>query len=370
MANDFPFTISSVAYLCGIKTKGGSRKSEYVDCPFCGRRKKMNFNYEKNVFHCPACGEGGHMLALYSKLKGLSLSNGEITAMIKDELNISDDTPEKQIKKEKPKRTNDIINTQIDVDRMKHLDCVYRAFLNKLCLSDMHKQKLYDRQLTDDDIKLWQFRSVPILGYKSICKELIEENYILEGVPGFYLDVDKWNVNFNPKMTGIIVPTFNILGYIEGLQVRLDRPFGKTKYMWLTSDGKYKGTGAKAIPFFVKGTRRNDTLVITEGAFKAIIPNKVWGYSILGIAGVNNQKELFKIIPIIKKMGYTKIVEAFDADYRFNESVKKAKETLKCMLTEQGFAYSSFEWDYAEGKGLDDYAISVVNKITKESHTE
>lgn len=46
------------------------------------------------------------------------------------------------------------------------------------------------------------------------------------------------------------------------------------------------------------------------------------------------------------------------------------KETLKCMLTEQGFAYSSFEWDYAEGKGLDDYAISVVNKITKESHTE
>jgi len=50
--------------------------------------------------------------------------------------------------------------------------------------------------------------------------------------------------------------------------------------------------------------------VITEGAFKALISSKVFGYSVLGIAGVNNQKDIIRIIPKIKRMGYTKIVEA------------------------------------------------------------
>lgn len=64
-------------------------------------------------------------------------------------------------------------------------------------------------------------------GYKGICERLISEGYNLEGVPGFYLDANRWTVNINSNTTGIIVPAHNIFGYIDSLQIRLDRPFGK-----------------------------------------------------------------------------------------------------------------------------------------------
>lgn len=367
LSYEFPFTLQDVAHLCGIPIRG-DKASEYITCPFCGRKKKMNLNYTKGQYNCPACGEGGHMLKLFAKLNGMSSSsNGEITNEIKRRLNID-------YKPATPYKIRDIIirddvhedtSMNIDLDKMLHYHSVYKSFIDKLCLSEIHREKLYNRQIDDKDIEHWQFKSVPLFGYKRFCKELIEEGLELEGIPGFYYDYDSWSININPKTTGIIIPTYNILGYIEGLQIRLDRPFGKTKYLWISSDGKYKGTAVKAIPFFVKGIRKNDSLIITEGAFKAIIPNKIWGYSILGIAGVNNQKEIKRIIPVIKQLGYTKIIEAFDADFRFNDKVARAKEQLKSMMIEYGFTYETFEWDYEKGKGLDDYAIYYLNQVKK-----
>lgn len=86
-------------------------------------------------------------------------------------------------------------------------------------------------------------------GYKGICERLISEGYNLEGVPGFYLDANRWTVNINSNTTGIIVPAHNIFGYIDSLQIRLDRPFGKQKYIWISSDGEPHGTKASATAF-------------------------------------------------------------------------------------------------------------------------
>ena len=106
----------------------------------------------------------------------------------------------------------------------------------------------------------------------------------------------------------------------------------------------------------MKGTRKSDTLIITEGAFKAIIPNKVFGYSLLALPGVNNIREFEKLLPYIRQ-DYRQILIAFDADFRINENVAKAKEKLRRLIYESDIYCSTFEWDLSDGKGLDDFAL-------------
>ena len=80
----------------------------------------------------------------------------------------------------------------------------------------------------------------------------------------------------------------------------------------------------------------------------------------MALPGVNNQKEFLRIIPAIKQAGYKNIIEAFDADFRINEDVARAKEVLKKLIIENGLNYSQFEWELKDGKGLDDYALSYL----------
>lgn len=70
MSYDFPFTLRDVAELCGIPTST-TKDNEYVTCPFCGKKKKMNLKYSTGQYNCPACRTGGHMLSLYAKLNGM-----------------------------------------------------------------------------------------------------------------------------------------------------------------------------------------------------------------------------------------------------------------------------------------------------------
>lgn len=365
--NDFPFNLKDVAELCGIPTKK-TDGNEYVTCPFCGKKRKMNFKYSTNQYNCPACNEGGFMLSLYSKLNGIeNKSNGEITAEIKQKLGISDEITYKKPLRNKKEIKTDKDNNTVNISEMKRIDAVYRAFLSKLSMSEFHYDGLINRGLNDKDINRWLFKSVPLFGYKRICRELIEEGHNLEGVAGFYWDCDSWSIDINSKLTGTIIPAWGIYGYIEALQIRLDKPLGKCKYLWISSDDKCNGTKANAAHFFVKGSKRNDTLVITEGAFKAIIPSKVFGYSVFAVAGVNNQSDIIRAIPKIKEMGYTKIMECFDADFRFNENVKKAKDKLKNTMEEHGFTYSTFEWEYSQGKGFDDFALYTYQKGLEQS---
>lgn len=354
--NGFPFSIVDVARLCGLHPTGDGGNSEYINCPFCGRKKKMNLNYERGQYNCPACGHGGSMLKLYAELRGGNFpTNAIIVEEIKKELGLGFSSPQKTFFNEDTQNNN-----QIDFDKLKHIDKAYRALLSKLSLAEIHKRKLLDRGLDEDDIARFSFKSVPVFGYKSICKQLRNDGIYLDGVGGFYIDEGEWTININPKTTGYIVPTYDYFGFIEGLQIRLDRPFGKTKYLWISSDGLPSGTGVTAAPFFIKGKNRPETLFITEGAFKAIIPNKIFSYTILAVPGVNNIKELIKLVPYFN---YKNIKIAFDADYRVNENVAKAKERLMEILFKKGFNVSFVDWD-PSNKGFDDFACAWLRQRT------
>ena len=351
--SNFPFTIGDVARLCHLNVCRENQTSEYIVCPFCGR-KKMNLHYGKGLYHCPACDAGGSMLKLYAELRGFQGSKGEIVKEIKKELGIKDNPYYRSARQSESAEAP--VQLQVDFERMKRLDAVYRAFLNKLFLARVHKPYLYRRGMSDEDIERFGFKSMPLFGYKALCRELLQENICLENTGGFYLDDGEWTINLNPKMTGYMIPVYNYFGFIEGLQIRLDRPFGKTKYLWFSSNGLNHGTSTAAVPFYIKGNRKTDTLIITEGAFKAIIPNKIFGYSIIALPGVNNTREFEKLLPYIRR-DYRQVLIAFDADLRVNENVAKAREKLRRMIYEYDIVCSSFEWELSEGKGLDDFAL-------------
>ena len=86
------------------------------------------------------------------------------------------------------------------------------------------------------------------------------------------------------------------------------------------------------------------------------IPNKIFGYSIIALPGVNNTREFEKLLPYIRQ-DYRQVLIAFDADLRVNENVAKAREKLRRMIYEYDIVCSTFEWDLSEGKGLDDFAL-------------
>ena len=81
--SDFPFNIEQIALdLLNLKERHRGAVSFDVDCPFCGRRGKMNINIPKNTYRCNVCDDGcigskssGGMLDLYANvLGGMNLS--------------------------------------------------------------------------------------------------------------------------------------------------------------------------------------------------------------------------------------------------------------------------------------------------------
>ena len=69
--------------------------------------------------------------------------------------------------------------------------------------------------------------------------------------------------------------------------------------------------------------------------------------------GKNKGKESLDVELILKKN-----------EAEINENVAKAKEKLKKMIYECDIYCSFFEWDLADGKGLDDFALHWLDNRT------
>lgn len=68
---EFPFSIEDIALrLLNLRLRHRNLVSFDVDCPFCGKKGKMNLNVEKDVYRCNYCGEKGGMLKLFADLNG------------------------------------------------------------------------------------------------------------------------------------------------------------------------------------------------------------------------------------------------------------------------------------------------------------
>jgi len=226
------------------------------------------------------------------------------------------------------------------------LDAAYRALLAESSLSELHREKLRRRGLTDAEIITLGYKSLPSTGRRALTARLQANGIRIGGVPGFYLEGGCWQLA-GPE--GIAIPVKDTKSRIVGLQVRCDN-IESGRYKWLSSRGFPQGCSPGA-PAHVAGTVSLGSEVwITEGPLKADIAALKLGRLVLAVAGVGNWSS---IIPIIREIRPARAIIAFDMDKSSNQAVKLHSEALAAWLIRRDIRTFEADWDY-RFKGLDD----------------
>ena len=318
----FPFTIEDEAKLLPLKNARLTGGTIYADCPFCGSKGALHISVNKNMWNCCACmtrgvnNSGGGRTQLYAKYFNMTNSEAyhnicDLYGIEKDYRSIDVDEPTK----EEPKRD------------VREIDYVYRALLSILTLSDEHKKNLRKRGLNDAAIQKHQYRSVPVTGVDNIVKTLLSYNMDLKGVPGFYMLDGKWKVNFTPALAGILIPVMSREGYIQGFQIRLNKPIRDSKYMWFSSQGKECGSSPGSPVHFIGDDPLAKTVVLTEGCLKANVAHELSKYlmnkpmTFVAIAGCGQFNSTKKALSSLKEYGCELVYDGFDMDKFKNPNV-------------------------------------------------
>lgn len=319
------FTITDVGNLLGIeRLSGGDEASYNVVCPFCGdRRGKCNFVVYKdgelaNVYHCFHCDAAGNMLTLYVELTGLYGSDCYKKAYheIQKKLDLgAGEKMEKRLEIQcQKKKQKESLAKPVDYKRRDH---TYRELLTLLQLSPQHRKDLLSRGLTETEVA-----NMEALGYKSTCAEesvaiarkLLKRGCRLEGVPGFFMNFHgDWEIAFYQKNNGYLCPVWSDEGLLIAFQIRLDVPYQKRKYVWLSSAKMEKGCSPGS-PVSFSGVLNSPVVYVTEGVLKAEAAYQRTGQPYLGNPGVSAYKELELALNRLKAHGVKVVIEANDMD--------------------------------------------------------
>ena len=334
-----------------------SRRNTNIPCPVCGsgRQKKLNLNFEKNVFRCNKCGIHGGPLHLWALFRGLSTD--DLKAVARDYYQFMGKKEKGNAKVATKPRT--FTNSEMKLAPLDVRNKTYSALLEQLSLSDSHLENLLKRGLDEATIERNQYKSYPQVGLTNITDILIEQGCIVEGVPGFYKNKSgKWCLRH--LSSGILIPQRDGFGRIQGLQIRLDKS-RDCKYITLSTSDYDCGAKGVANPHFRMGGKGLRTVILTEGPLKGDIVSYFTDYSVLAIQGVNIIYNLRNAIEDLKEAGMEELMIAFDMDWKKNPYVKKALINIKELLTELEVMFSTLDWD-ENYKGLDDYLLYAVKQ--------
>ena len=359
--HNMPFGIEYVTDLLGInrKVRAADADSWYADCPFCGRRKKLNVNIRKDTWHCPACGEGGGMLKLYAQLKDLPAKEAA------KELYRLFNGAEISVKTSIAVRKRDLENTpeRPETAPLEKRDAAYRALLQVLSLEKYHRDLLQKRGLTDEAITHLGYKSTPQHGLSRIVDSLKSMETDLGAVPGFYGGQKKKLVYRRP---GVFIPVRTLQGLISGCQIRYDdlpadasaeQKERYRKYTWFYSADKKDGysiAGCENIhhAYFWPGTCLK-RVCLTEGALKADIAAFLSRIPFIGLTGVSNTGRLAGELKTLKGLGTRKIYICLDMDYQTNPNVARAMEKITGICRGSGLDTTVVTWP-EQFKGIDD----------------
>lgn len=158
---------------------------------------------------------------------------------------------------------------------------------------------------------------------------------------------------------GYFIPYHNVQGLLVALQYRLTEPVydergKKMRYFWYSSTQARSGSPIDC--YLPDVVRKEDILLVTEGATKGKIACEKLGYQGLFEAGVSNYRRLLKNIQALEHftgMRY-KIILALDMDKDENEEVQRAEECTISMLKATGHQIAVAYWDGKKAKGIDD----------------
>ena len=347
--------ITDIIPLIGIPGPTNGRPVYNISCPCCDdnpRKKHLNINLNKDVFCCPRCHFSGGVFDLYSYYSGVDRKLAREVLMeklgLKDSGSTYDGSKHKQERRtiQRP-ILQDIELPLTDIDARHE---TYAALLGKLSLASDHRENLLSRGLTDELIRDYGYKTMPVVGFSALAKQLQSEGYYLGGVPGFYHTKEgAWT--FIHERRGILIPARDQDGKIQGLQIRLDN-VKKGKFRWISSIGKQDGCKAEGWTH-LKG-EPTQTVLLTEGPLKADVINHITGLTVVAVPGVNSLKHLQSTLEYLQSRGTTKIMTCFDMDYLKNPHVRDGYYNLANILAGVGIEYGTYLWD-PQFKGLDDY---------------
>lgn len=250
------------------------------------------------------------------------------------------------------------------------LNEVYTAFLESLELKEQHGEDLVKyRGLSQETVAAKLYKSVPSYDQRFEVAEKLGESFDLEGIPGFYVDVDNGRWALNLTFDGFYVPYRDENGRIVGMQIRQDKAV-EPKYLWLSSGKKEKGTSS-GVPLHIVNSNTiegNRSLFITEGALKADVIAELFGYvGLVAMGGVNviNPENLIAFLnetfPTLERVNL-----AFDMDWKRKQEVRQSILKLLDSLEKTSlkvYGVTWFEEDYIlyeNAKGLDDLCYKLT----------
>jgi hypothetical protein len=319
------------------KTVG--RVEVQAKCPFCDdRHYHLSFNTDLQCYRCNRCLAKGNAVTLYAWRFGLS-NRDSAEALIAQNYALT------SVDSYQP-RTRSYTAADLQVRHN-----VYSDFLNLLNLSDAHKRNLIGRGLSNDYIKRFMYKSVPLdAGFRRRVVSTLTETHDLRGIPGFFTDDhDNWHMFVKPQ-GGIFIPICDMNGYIQGLQIRLDHTRHR-KYRWFSSNHFKDGTGA-APWVHVVGDITSPAACVTEGALKADTASVLSGGKLfIAVPGVHCTDNLPDVLKTLK---IQRVIDGYDMDKTVNPRVSGALTKLQEMLGGLGVAYQPFKWN-PQYKGIDDY---------------
>lgn len=361
--SDFPFTMEQVVELLQLQVRHRRPVSIDVDCPFCGRRGKMNINLQKQTYRCNYCDDGtksspssGGMLKLYAGLHGgLSLSDAyrEICGLLHVGGYQATQNPRQTVPAIRQEKLQEIPQAALAPIEVRHK--TYSVLFSLLALSPAHRENLLRRGLTEKDIQRYGYKSAPVLGFTKLAAAVLERGCTVEGVPGFYVNGHgEWTINFHARSPGFLVPVLDTEGRIQGAQIRLDHPMNKRKYIWLSSSERNLGVSSGSPVHFV-GNPHAKTVIFTEGGLKGTVAHCLTGETFLCNAGASQSSNLIALLPVLKERGVKEIQAAYDMDLKTNEHVRRGCLQVLRAATELGLRARRKEWD-AINKGIDDNA--------------
>lgn len=347
--------ITDIIPLIGIPGPSNGRPVYNISCPCCDdnpRKKHLNINLNKDVFCCPRCHFSGGVFDLYSHYSGVDRKHAREVLM--EKLGLKDSGPSYEGSNQKQERrtiTRPILQEielpLTDIDARHE---TYAALLGKLSLASDHRENLLSRGLTDEQIRTFGYKTMPVVGFTALAKQLQAEGYYLGGVPGFYHTKEgAWT--FVQERRGILIPARDQDGKIQGLQIRLDK-IKKGKFRWISSIGKQDGCKAEGWTHMIGNPK--PTVLLTEGPLKADVIHYITGQTVIAVPGVNSLKHLKETLEYLQSQGTTKVMTCFDMDYLKNPHVRDGYYNLANILAEVGIEYGTYLWD-PQFKGLDDY---------------
>ena len=273
----------------------------YAICPFCQREDENNgylkINTIKNVYICKNCEESGSSIDLYANLNFISTKEAF-----------------KRILKETPILDNRMYIYNNPIKNEMYRDIVYRKFLTMQNLNTEHYDKLNAMGFTDRYIGKSQFKSIENnpKNKKEICTKLREKGLKLDGIPGFYQDIDfRWTYKSHK---GIFIPAI-FDNKIQGLRILLDNEYKlDTENIWFSSNNEYNGTKASNWPTILKNNdiswidmynANNSQSVII--ATEIILAHKLFNNTNKIVIGVPNNIDKEVILNIVNRINVSEI---------------------------------------------------------------